>query len=97
MKHVTDLLQTLSEKLSGKAAAKAVMATPLSSGDCHVVPLCEVSIGLGSGGGAAVADGEKGGEAQDEGKGGGAGGGAKVLPVAVLIVDNEGVRFERLG
>jgi uncharacterized spore protein YtfJ len=97
MKQVNDLLQTLSEKLTGKSAAKAVMATPISAGDCHVVPLCEVAIGMGSGGGQGVAEGDAKGEGQGQGTGGGAGGGAQVRPVAVLIVDQDGIRVERLG
>jgi uncharacterized spore protein YtfJ len=97
MKQVTDLLETLSAKLTGKAAAKAVLATPISAGDCHVVPLCEVSIGMGSGGGQGVAEGNASGEGQGQGTGGGAGGGAQVRPVAVLVVDKDGIRVERLG
>jgi uncharacterized spore protein YtfJ len=97
MKHVTDLLQTLSENLTGKAIANAVMATPISAGDFHVVPLCEISIGIGSGGGQGTSEGDENGEGVGHGKGGGAGGGVNVRPVATLVVDNDGVRLERLG
>ena len=97
MKHVTDLLKTLSENLTAKAVANAVMATPVSAGDFHVVPLCEISIGIGSGGGQGISEGDDKGEGVGKGTGGGAGGGAKVRPVAALVVDNDGVRLERLG
>ncbi len=97
MKDVVDLLQMLSGNLSQKAAAKTVVGTPISAGEFHVVPLCEVSIGMGSGGGQGTSEGDAGGVGKGDGRGIGAGGSAKVQPVAVLVVDNSGIRIERLG
>jgi len=97
MKEVTELLQMLSQRLAGKAAAKAVAGTPISVGDCHVLPLCEVAVGFGGGGGEGISDGDRKGENKGEGTGGGGGGGSRVRPVAVLVVDGTDIRIERLG
>ncbi len=97
MKQVTEILASLSSTLAAKGASKAVVGEMISAGDYHVVPLCEVAIGLGSGGGQGTSDGDANGVGKGEGTGIGAGGSAKVQPVAVIVVDNGGVRIERLG
>lgn len=97
MKQVEEVLKALSGQLAGKAAANAVVGKMVSAADCHVLPLCEISVGLGAGGGQGVSEGNDKGEGQGSGTGGGAGGSAKVRPVAVLVVDGQGIRVERLG
>jgi len=96
MKHIEMLVKKVSDRLTGMAGANAVMAKAVSLGDCHVVPLCELSVGFGSGGGIGEADGETESEGPGKGLGGGAGGGVKVQPVAVLIVDGNEVRLDSL-
>jgi len=97
MKQLKDLISSISGRLTRMAREGSVMAEPMSQGDFHVVPLCELSIGFGGGGGTGASEGDEKGEGAGEGTGGGAGGGVCVRPVAVLVIDGDNVRLERLG
>lgn len=93
MKKLTELFKRMGERLDGLAKANAVVATPISVGDRHVIPLCELGVGFGGAGG----EGEAIEGAQGKGIGGGAGAGAKATPVAVIVIEGGKVRVERLG
>ena len=97
MKSIKDLFKTVTEKLEGLAKGNAVVAQPISVGNRHVIPLCELSVGFGGGGGVGEGDMEKSGEGKGKGVGGGVGGGAKAAPVAVLVIEDGKVRIEDLG
>ena len=95
MKHVSDILESLSGQLRTLAQGNAVVAKPVIVGDKHLIPLCQLSMGMGAGGG--IGEGEPDASADykgGKGMGGGAGGGAKVAPVAVIIVEGDKVRLE---
>jgi len=94
MKDVQTLLSLVSGRLAEKARANAVVGKPISVGERHVVPLCELSVGLGGLGGGGQSTGE---EAKGSGVGGGAGGGAKATPVAVLVIEDGKPRVESFG
>jgi uncharacterized spore protein YtfJ len=97
MKHVGEILESLSQQLRTLAQGNAVVAKPLVVGDRHLIPLCQLSMGMGAGGGIGEGDAdEAAGYAGGKGVGGGAGGGAKVAPVAVVVVDGDDVRLEIL-
>lgn len=95
MKHVNEILSFLGGRLKTLAKGNAVATKPISAGDRHVLPLCELSIGFGGGGGAGegIGDNE---QQENQGTGGGAGGGAKATPVAVVIVDGDDLRIEAI-
>lgn len=96
MEQVKEILALLGEQMKKLAQANAVVAKPISAGDRHVLPLCELSFGFGAGGGTGEAAKEA--ESQDnQGSGAGAGGNAKATPVAALIVDGSEVRLESFG
>ena len=95
MEHVTNLIGLLSDRLKKAASANAVVAKPVSVGDRHIVPLCELSLSFGGGGGDA--EGSAKGRETGKGTGAGAGGGAKASPVAVLVVEGNDVRLEKIG
>lgn len=98
MEDINELFEAVSERLTKMAQANAVVSKPISVGDRHVIPLCELSMGFGGGGGTATGEGQSPeGAGSGEGEGGGAGGGAKANPVAVIVVDGEKVRVEKLG
>ncbi|MBI5498859.1 MAG: hypothetical protein HY907_01340 [Deltaproteobacteria bacterium] len=98
MEQVKKMLAALGERLAGLAKRNAVVAKPLSVGDRHVVPLCELTLGLGGGGGTGEGT-TTGGKATGphKGTGGGVGGAAKAVPVAVVIIEGGKVRLESLG
>lgn len=95
MKHVGEILEALSQQLRTLAQGNAVVAKPLSVGERHLIPLCQLSMGMGAGGGIGEGEAdETAGYAGGKGVGGGAGGGAKVAPVAVVVIDGDDVRLE---
>jgi uncharacterized spore protein YtfJ len=96
MKHIHDLLASISGHLGKLAEGNAVVAKTLSVGDRHVIPLCELAMGFGGGGGIGEGSDEPGKESGASGTGGGAGGGAKANPVAVVVIDGGKVRVESL-
>jgi uncharacterized spore protein YtfJ len=96
MKHIQDLLSSISGHLGKLAEGNAVVAKTLSVGDRHVIPLCELTMGFGGGGGIGEWTDEPGKESGASGTGGGAGGGAKANPVAVVVIDGGKVRVESL-
>lgn len=95
MKDIKELFTTVTERLEKLARGNAVVARPISVGDRHIVPLCELAVGFGAGGGKGEGEVEGGGPGT--GVGGGAGGGAKAAPVAVLVIENGKARIELLG
>ena len=94
MEHVRSLIGLLSEQLKKVAAGNAVVAKPVSVGDRHIVPLCELGLAFGGGGGGGEGSGKDG---KGTGMGAGAGGGAKASPIAVLVVEGGNVRLEKIG
>ncbi len=91
MKHVEEILQVVSEELSGVAAGDAVVGSPIAMGPVTVYPVSLVSVALGGGGGEGEATHEGAGK-PEKGVAGGSGGGARACPVAVLVVGPEGVK-----
>ena len=72
-------LEALFNKLETFISTKTVVGEPFTSGDIILIPLVDVSFGVGAG--AYEGSGEK------DSKGGGAGGaGAKITPAAVLVI-----------
>jgi uncharacterized spore protein YtfJ len=89
---VEKLLRTTADELEKMLSSKTVMGEPLTIGDTTIVPLRSAGFWFGTGGG-----GGKGGD-RDKGEGAGeaagTGGAGGVKPVAVLIIDKNGVRIE---
>jgi uncharacterized spore protein YtfJ len=97
MEDVKRLAQETSQRLRGLVTNNAMVSKPISQGDRHVIPLCELGLALVGGGGTGEADVDAEVRGQGKGEGVGAGGGAKVTPIAVLIVDAKGVRIQQLA
>jgi len=72
-----ETFNTLLEGMEGFVAAKTVVGEPIHAGDAIIIPLTDVSFGLGAG---------SFGKEKDERDGGGVGG--KMSPCAVLIIQN---------
>ena len=94
METLKKILGTLCTRLEALAKGNAVVGRKISVADRHVIPLCELSLGVAGGGGSG--EGGTPGKQPQKGQGGGAGGGAKIVPVAVIIVEGGKVRIEHL-
>ncbi|MBR2257332.1 MAG: GerW family sporulation protein [Blautia sp.] len=77
-KNFGDTVSTLFAGMDKFIAAKTVVGEPIHVGDTIIIPLADVSFGMGAGAFAA--------EENKESDGGGAGG--KMSPCAVLIISN---------
>ncbi len=80
MDPVNENLNTLFDKLERFFRTETIVGEPISIGDITLVPIIDISFGLGTGGGTGKDT--KGGD----GTGSGAGVGAKIVPNCVLII-----------
>ena len=85
--HINENLQMLFSKMEEFISTKTVVGEPVYLGDVIIIPLVDVSFGMGTGLGGGGADKEG-----DNGIGGGAMG-AKITPAAVVVVMNGTVQL----
>ena len=90
MEIVESLTKTTLEQIEKVLTTRTVVGEPITIEGTTLIPL--ISIGFGFGAGGASGKGEA--KQKGEGAGGGTGGGAWVRPIAVVIMDKEGVRVE---
>ncbi len=89
MEEVENLIKVCLGEIERMLTTKTVVGEPMTVEGNTLIPL--VSIGFGFGGGGGTGKGEK---EKEEGTGTGTGGGGGVKPVAVIVVNKEGVRIE---
>jgi uncharacterized spore protein YtfJ len=87
MKELTEVLKTITGEMQKALSARTAVGDPVTVEGRTVIPLMSVGMGFG-----AASSPEKG----DKQTGGGGGGGLGMKPVAVIIIDEQGVRVERL-
>ncbi len=87
MESLAEILKTITGEMQKSLSARTVVGDPITVEGKTIVPL--VSVGMGFGAGAAM------GKAQET-PGSGGGGGLGLKPVAVIIIDQQGVKVERL-
>lgn len=89
MAEVESVVKTTLEEIEKVLSTKTVVGEPMTFEGNTLIPLISVGFGFGAGAGSGMGRKEKG-----EGTGAGTGGGAGVKPVAVIIVNKEGVKIE---
>jgi uncharacterized spore protein YtfJ len=77
------------EHLQSVTRTETVIGEPFEAGGRRFVPITEIRLGIGAGGGEAGGDARGGGK---QGGGGGLGGGFRVSPVAVVCMEGDAVR-----
>jgi uncharacterized spore protein YtfJ len=87
MEELNSILRTITAEMQKSLSAKTVIGEPITMEGKTVVPL--VSVGMGFGAGAGFAK-------DQSTPGGGGGGGMGMKPVAVIIIDEHGVRVDSL-
>ncbi len=92
MDEVASLVKTALEEIEKVLGTKTVVGEPITVEDKTLIPLVGIGFGFGAGGGSGKGEAKQ----KGEGTGGGAGGGACIRPVAVVIIDKEGVRIESI-
>ncbi len=87
MEGLSEIIRAITGEMQKSLSARTVVGDPISIEGKTIVPLVSVGMGFGAGTGS--------GKEQTSG-GGGGGGGMGMKPVAVIIIDAQGVRVERL-
>lgn len=93
MQDVEKLFQTLVGEIERLLNTKSVVGDPIEVGGKTVIPLVSLGFGFGAGSGTGNAPKSKA-DRDLEGMAGGGGGGGGIKPVGVIVVDDEGVRFD---
>ena len=87
---VEDLVKTTLGEIEKVLSTRTVVGEPITIEGRTLIPLISVGFGFGAGGGEGKGEAKQ----KGEGVGGGTGGGAGVKPIAMVIIDKEGVRIE---
>jgi len=90
MEIVESLTKTTLEEIEKVLTTRTVVGEPITVEDKTLIPLISIGFGFAAGGGSGKGEAKQ----KGEGAGGGTGGGAWVRPIAVIIIDKEGVRVE---
>jgi uncharacterized spore protein YtfJ len=90
MEHVENLLKATLAEIERLLNTRTVVGEPITADGNTIIPLVAVGFGFGGGGGS----GRDQKTTAMEGMGAGSGGGGGVKPVAVIIVNKDGVRVE---
>ena len=93
MEQVEKLFKTSVEEMERLLSSKSVVGEPITVEGNTIIPILNVGFGFGAGGGTGKG-GKNRGDNDGEGSGGGTGGGGGVKTVAVIIINQEGVRVE---
>jgi len=90
MEVVENLVKATLGEIEKVLSTRTVVSEPIAVEGATLIPLISVGFGFGAGGGEGRGEAKQ----KGEGAGGGTGGGAWVRPIAVIIIDKEGVRLE---
>ena len=90
MEDIEQLFKTAMGEIERMLSTKTVVGEPITVEGNTLIPLVSVGFGFGAGGGSGKAPGGE----KAEGTGGGTGGGGGVKPLALIIINKDGVRME---
>ena len=90
MDDVESLLKTALSEVEQMLSSKTVIGEPITIEGNTLIPLVSIGFGYGAGGGSGKSDEPM----KGEGSGAGTGGGGGIKPVAIIIVNKDGVRLE---
>jgi len=91
MEDVENMVKTTISQIEKVLSSKTVVGDPITVGETTLIPLLSVGFGFGAAGGgknaAKPGEGPKGGT-------GGAGGAGGLRPIAIIVIDKDGVKIE---
>ena len=90
MEDIENMVKTTISQIEKVLSSKTVVGEPITVGETTLIPLLSMGFGFGAAGGAGKADAKQG----NEGLKGGAGGAGGMRPIAIIIIDKDGVRIE---
>lgn len=92
MEDVEKLVKTSLGEIERLLSTKTVVGEPMTVEGNTIIPLISVGFGFGAGGGSGKS--EK--ATKGEGTGGGTGGAGGIRPVAIIVVNKDGVKVETI-
>ena len=90
MEDVEKLVKTTLGEIEKVLDSKTVVGEPITIEGTTLIPLMSVGFGFAAGGGTGKGETKE----ETEGGGSGTGGGGGVKPIAVIVIDKDGVRIE---
>ena len=90
MEDVENMVKTTISQIEKVLSSKTVIGEPITVGDTTLIPLLSMGFGFGAAGGAPKSDAKQSGD----GIKGGTGGAGGMRPIAIIVIDKEGVRIE---
>lgn len=97
MEEVEKLLKSSMAEIERVLNTKTVVGDKIEVGDVTMIPLVSLGFGFGAGGGSGKGEiPTSGAKGEGEGAGAGTGGGGGIKPVAMIIIDKNGVRIETI-
>ena len=90
MEDVEKLIKTTLGEIEKVLDSKTVVGEPITIEGTTLIPLMSVGFGFAAGGGSGKGETKE----ATEGGGSGSGGGAGVRPIAIIVIDKDGVRIE---
>lgn len=87
---VEDTVKEIADELERIATTKTVVGDPITAAGKTIIPISRISLGFGAGGGEGKRDAES-------GYAGGGGAGAKIEPVAFIMLSEEEARIFRIS
>ncbi|MGA7677274.1 MAG: spore germination protein GerW family protein [Dehalococcoidia bacterium] len=90
MEDVEKLVKTTLGEIEKVLDSKTVVGEPITIEGTTLIPLMSVGFGFAAGGGTGKGETKE----ATEGGGSGSGGGAGVRPIAIIVIDKDGVRIE---
>ena len=88
MPDIQEIAKTTMGEIERMLTAKSVVGEPISIDGTTLIPLVSYGFGFGAGGGQGKD------QKSGEGEGGGTGGGGGMQPVAVIVIDKDGVKVQ---
>lgn len=86
-----NIVKSIVEELEHMIETKTIIGEPITAAGKTVIPISKVSFGFGGGGGLCGTGGA------DKGSSGGGGAGAKIEPVAFLVISDDDVKLISIG
>jgi uncharacterized spore protein YtfJ len=84
------MVKTTISQIEKVLSSKTVVGEPITVGETTLIPLLSMGFGFGAAGGASKGDAKQSGD----GLTGGTGGAGGMRPIAIIVIDKDGVRIE---
>ncbi|MCX6005440.1 MAG: spore germination protein GerW family protein [Chloroflexi bacterium] len=93
MEDIENMVKTTLSQIEKVLSSKTVIGEPITVGETTLIPLLSMGFGFGAAGGPGKGDAKQSAEGAKTNTGG-AGGAGGMRPIAIIVIDKDGVRIE---